>query len=220
MSYYYYTMPDPETSMKKADLSLLPSVDGLLRSETARKLAVDAGVKHLTLLARAVIDALRTELTDGGENLSISSEKLLKEAEKRLQTAWEEQARTRLQRVINATGVIVHTNLGRAPLSEAAKSAVAAAAGYCTLEYDLATGKRGRRGARAEKLLADLTGAESALIVNNCAAAAYLVLTALAAGGETIISRGELVEIGGDFRIPDVMKQAGTQLVEVGTTNR
>ncbi len=219
-------MSGPETSTKKAHLSLLPSVDALLRSETGQGLLSGIGVKHLTLLARAAIDGLRAEIAQDKEdngNKALSREELLKEAEGRLEAAWDSQERSRLQKVINATGVIIHTNLGRAPLSEAAKAAVAETAGYCTLEYDLATGKRGRRGARAEKLLAGLTGAEAALIVNNCAAAAYLVLTALAggaAGGETIISRGELVEIGGDFRIPDVMKQAGTQLVEVGTTNR
>jgi L-seryl-tRNA(Ser) seleniumtransferase len=126
-----------------------------------------------------------------------------------------------VRRVINATGVVLHTNLGRAPLSEAARAAVAReAARYCTIEYDLAEGARGRRGARAEELLAELTGAEDALVVNNCAAAALLVLTALARDGETIVSRGELVEIGGDFRVPDVMAQSGTTMVEVGTTNR
>jgi L-seryl-tRNA(Ser) seleniumtransferase len=126
-----------------------------------------------------------------------------------------------LRRVVNATGVVLHTNLGRAPLSAAARERVAReAAGYCTLEYDTETGARGRRGARAEALLAELTGAEDALVVNNCAAAALLVLTALARDGETIVSRGELVEIGGDFRVPDVMAQSGTTMVEVGTTNR
>ncbi|HEV7643148.1 MAG TPA: L-seryl-tRNA(Sec) selenium transferase [Pyrinomonadaceae bacterium] len=213
-------MADPETSTKKTDLSLLPSVDALLRSETGQDLVSGIGVKHLTLLARAAIEGLRAEIARDNGKSAVSREELLKEAQIRLAAGWDLQKRARLQKVINATGVIIHTNLGRAPLSEAARAAVAETGGYCTLEYDLATGKRGRRGARAEKLLADLTGAEAALIVNNCAAAAYLVLTALAAGGETIISRGELVEIGGDFRIPDVMKQAGTTLVEVGTTNR
>ena len=126
-----------------------------------------------------------------------------------------------LRRVINATGVILHTNLGRAPLAEEARRMVSAeAARYCTLEYDTEAGERGSRGARVEMLLAELTGAESALVVNNCAAAALLVLTVLARGGETIVSRGELVEIGGDFRVPDVMAQSGTRLREIGTTNR
>ena len=126
-----------------------------------------------------------------------------------------------MQRVINATGVVIHTNLGRAPLSKNAQKAVAdETAGYCTLEYDLETGKRGKRGGSIEKLLAELTGAEAALIVNNCAAAAFLVLKVLGEGGEVVISRGELVEIGGDFRVPDVMAQSGAILREVGTTNR
>ena len=129
--------------------------------------------------------------------------------------------RKRIQRVINATGVIIHTNLGRAPLSEKAVRAIAEnASRYCNLEYDLETGKRGKRGERAENLLAEITGAESALIVNNCAAACILVLTALCKNGEAIVSRGELVEIGGDFRIPDVMAESGAILKEVGATNR
>jgi L-seryl-tRNA(Ser) seleniumtransferase len=151
----------------------------------------------------------------------LTREALLAEAARRLAlAATREQARG-LRRVINATGVVLHTNLGRAPLSEAARRAVSQeAAGYCTLEYDTETGSRGRRGARAAELLAELTGAEEALVVNNCAAAALLVLSALARDGETIVSRGELVEIGGDFRVPDVMAQSGTLMVEVGTTNR
>jgi L-seryl-tRNA(Ser) seleniumtransferase len=126
-----------------------------------------------------------------------------------------------LRPVINATGIIVHTNLGRAPLSEAALEAVAAvAAGYSTLEYDLEDGKRGSRAVHAEQLLQRLTGAEAALTVNNNAAAILLMLSALCRGREVIISRGQLVEIGGGFRIPDVLAQSGATLVEVGTTNR
>jgi L-seryl-tRNA(Ser) seleniumtransferase len=126
-----------------------------------------------------------------------------------------------VRRVINATGVILHTNLGRAPLSEAARQAVVQeAAGYCTLEYNPTTGSRGKRGGHVEELLTQLTGAEAALVVNNCAAAALLVLTVLARSGETIVSRGELVEIGGDFRVPEVMSNSGTIMVEVGSTNR
>jgi L-seryl-tRNA(Ser) seleniumtransferase len=217
-------MSEPGNSTKKSEiLRSLPSVDALMHSKIAKKLLPKAGIKQLTAIARSVIDELREQIPANESFSNLSKEEILNEAENSLEKVWIGQNRLRLQKVVNATGVIIHTNLGRAPLSEAAKTAVAEAAGYCTLEYDLSTGKRGRRGARAESLLAGLTGAESALIVNNCAAAAYLVLTALAAAngsGETIISRGELVEIGGDFRIPDVMKQAGTQLVEVGTTNR
>jgi len=123
--------------------------------------------------------------------------------------------------VINATGVIIHTNLGRAPLSEAAQAAMTTiGGGYSNLEYDLVEGGRGSRYLHAEKLLCRLTGAESALVVNNNAAAVYLVLSALAGNRQVIISRGQLVEIGGGFRIPDVLRQSGAQLVEVGTTNR
>jgi L-seryl-tRNA(Ser) seleniumtransferase len=142
-------------------------------------------------------------------------------AENRLENAWASEQMAGTHRVINATGVVIHTNLGRAPLSENARQAIAGeASGYCTLEYDLETGKRGRRGERAENLLAELTGTESVLVVNNCAAAAFFVLTVFAGGGEVVISRGELVEIGGDFRVPDVLAQSGAKLREVGTTNR
>jgi L-seryl-tRNA(Ser) seleniumtransferase len=184
-------------------------------------------LQRLTALARSVTDELRTELQAraGADapagNGSLSREALLAEAIKRLERAVERGESSGLRRVINATGVILHTNLGRAPLSEAARRALSdVAAGYCTLEYDLTTGMRGVRGAQVEELLSELTGAEAALVVNNCAAAALLILSTLAPGGETIISRGELVEIGGDFRVPDVMAQSGTRMVEVGTTNR
>ena len=217
-------MSEQETA-KSNLLRALPSVDALLRTETARALRDSIGTQHLTRLARAVTDELRasvqtgisTETTNGDH----TREALLLEAARRLESACRREASKGLRHVINASGVILHTNLGRAPLSKAARRAIAdEAARYCTLEYDLETGARGRRGASVEKLLVDLTGAEAALVVNNCAAAALLVLTALAEGGETIISRGELVEIGGDFRVPDVMAQSGTRLSEVGTTNR
>ncbi len=207
-------------------LRALPSIDALLRTAEARSLRERTGIERLTTLARAVTDELRAELhayaADGTTiNGKMSRESLLTEAARRLERAAEADVSSALRRVINATGVIVHTNLGRAPLSEAARQAVAnEAARYCTLEYDTETGARGRRGARVEELLIELTGAEAAIVVNNCAAAALLVLSALARGGETIISRGELVEIGGDFRVPDVMAQSGTTMIEVGTTNR
>lgn len=207
-------------------LRLLPSIDALLRSETAIEILRQVGAKQLTLLARVATDSLRREIQEKTDRNDIntgnySREILLEEAEKRLKNALQSEQKTSLQRVINATGVIIHTNLGRAPLSEnAQKAMLIEASRYCNLEYNLETGKRGKRGAHAEHLLAELTGAESALIVNNCAAACVLVLNALAKGGEAIISRGELVEIGGDFRIPDVMTQSGAILREVGATNR
>jgi L-seryl-tRNA(Ser) seleniumtransferase len=129
--------------------------------------------------------------------------------------------RPSLRPVINATGVIIHTNLGRAPLSAEARAAMEAVAlGYSNLEYDLEAGQRGSRYAHAEQILCRLTGAEAALVVNNNAAALLLILMALAREREVIMSRGQLVEIGGGFRIPDVMRQSGARLAEVGTTNR
>ncbi|HEX8127768.1 MAG TPA: L-seryl-tRNA(Sec) selenium transferase [Pyrinomonadaceae bacterium] len=215
----------PATQLLRA----LPSIDALLRTPQARTLAERTGLPRLTALARSVTDELREDLrartdaagTPGAANGRLSREALLAEAVGRLERAVARADANGLRRVVNATGVILHTNLGRAPLSVAARRAVSEeAAGYCTLEYDLETGARGRRGARAEELLAELTGAEAALVVNNCAAAALLVLSTLAQGGETIVSRGELVEIGGDFRVPDVMAESGTRMLEVGTTNR
>ena len=142
---------------------------------------------------------------------------ILTQAESRLR-AWTNPT---LLPVINATGVILHTNLGRAPLSDATiKAMSAAAANYSTLEYDPATGRRGSRATHPEPLLRRLTGAEAALAVNNNAAAVLLMLTALCRGREVLISRGQLVEIGGGFRVPEVMEQSGARLVEVGTTNR
>src|SRR5882724_9506507 len=209
----------------KSSLSSLPSVDSLLRTETAQAIRPQIGSGRLTTLARQITDELRRELlaSDAGspsaDNGSRAS--LLRKAEERLAAAHQDESARELRPVINTTGVVLHTNLGRAPLSEAARHALAdKAAGYCNLEYDIVTGERGRRGPRAEDLLADLAGAEAALDVNNCAAAALLVLTVLAHEAETIVSRGELVEIGGDFRVPDVMAQSGTRMIEVGTTNR
>ncbi len=208
-------------------LRLLPSIDTLLKTATAGSLQSAVGLEHLSDLARKVTDELRQEIVagpaapdDAKQAQELSRAAFLEEAERRLVKAHEAETNSGLRRVINATGVILHTNLGRAPLSDAACRAVAEAAGYCSLEYDLASGERGRRGARVEDLLAQMTGAESALVVNNCAAAALLVLTTFARDGETIVSRGELVEIGGDFRVPEVMSQSATRMIEVGTTNR
>ena len=225
LGFVRHSMSKQRTSRSER-LRAIPSVDALLKTPAARALLDSVGAQHLTRLARTVTEELRASLLAGESFDDLSNgdqgrEDLLDEAARRLERAVEQERLKGVRRVINASGVVIHTNLGRAPLSEAARRAVEnEAARYCTLEYDLETGERGRRGARVERLLTDLTGAEDALVVNNCAAAALLILTALAQGGETIVSRGELIEIGGDFRVPDVMTQSGTRLIEVGTTNR
>jgi L-seryl-tRNA(Ser) seleniumtransferase len=203
-----------------SSLRSLPSIDQLLRTEAATKLRESLGLAHLTAIARRVTNEMRAEIQSQSSN-DYSKETLLQEAIRRLDFLAQSESQAAIRRVINATGVILHTNLGRAPLSDAARNAISLeAAGYCTLEYDALTGSRGKRAARAEELLVQLTGAEAALVVNNCASAALLILTVLAADGETIVSRGELVEIGGDFRVPDVMSNSGTRMIEVGSTNR
>ncbi len=188
----------------------LPAVNALLAQ------AEEAG-----LLAEAprpvVVDAIRAALAEarqrGGEAPA---------------TGWlgaiaarvSERSRRSLKRVINATGVVLHTNLGRAPLADAAVKAVDMALGYSTLELDLGAGTRGSRQDHTRELLCELTGADAALVTTNAAAALLLMLNSLAEGGETIVSRGELVEIGGAFRIPEILTKSGSVLVEVGTTNR
>ena len=214
-------MADKELNDSPGSLRFLPSINELLNGETAKKIEPETSANHLTEIARTAVEALRRELLEKKSDEIFSREDLLTRAENILEKIYKAEQRKRIQRVINATGVIIHTNLGRAPLSKKAVSAIAEnASRYCNLEYDLETGKRGRRGERAENLLAEITGAESALIVNNCAAACILVLTALCKNGEAIVSRGELVEIGGDFRIPDVMAESGAMMKEVGATNR
>jgi L-seryl-tRNA(Ser) seleniumtransferase len=208
---------------KKIEISGLrhvPSVDQLLRTDVARQLRESIGLKRVTAIARSVTTEIRSSIRENLVENGHSPEALLAEAVRRMKETAKREGETGLKKVINATGVLLHTNLGRAPLSLAAREAVAEATGHCNLEYDVATGSRGKRGARVESLLKDLTGAEDALVVNNCAAAALLILSVLAGDGETIVSRGELVEIGGDFRVPDVMASSGTRMIEVGTTNR
>ena len=207
-------------------LRMIPSVDQLLRTEEAIALRDSIGIRRLTAIARLVTAEIRY-LVQVGQDLEgrsaagHSATGLLAEAVRRLEETSKADGLAGIRHVVNATGVVLHTNLGRAPLSKAACEAVAVEASrYCTLEYDSMTGTRGRRGSRVESLLKNLTGAEDALVVNNCAAAALLILAVLAGDGETIVSRGELVEIGGDFRIPDVMASSGTRMIEVGTTNR
>lgn len=188
----------------------LPAVGRLLNQAGYRRLA--EAYSHALLVA-----ALRDEL-EGERSAGVSDDgERLAHVEARLR-GW---TRPSLRRVINATGVVLHTNLGRAPLSPPAQQAVAeAAAGYSNLELDLAGGRRGERATHVASLLSRLTGAEAALAVNNNAGAVLLMLTALARGREVIVSRGEQVEIGGAFRMPDVMRASGARMVEVGTTNR
>jgi L-seryl-tRNA(Ser) seleniumtransferase len=171
----------------------------------------------------AVIDALRAEAVVLRERLRTGDgpADIPGALERGVRTRLEEGSAPSLRPVINATGVIVHTNLGRAPLARVAIERIAqVAAGYGNLEYDLAAGRRGRRDVHATRLICRLTGAAAAAVVNNNAAATLIALAALAQGREAIISRGELVEIGGGFRVPEVMKQSGAILREVGTTNR
>lgn len=193
----------------------LPSVDGVMAIPAV--VAVAAGYRRdlVVNLVRQKLDLARQEIRQGGSAPPAGE---LAEAVCR---ELESMARREPRRVINATGVIIHTNLGRAPLSRAATEAmVETAAGYTDLELDLSTGRRGSRQAHLQSLLRQLTGAEAALAVNNNASAVLLGLSALSAGKEVIVSRGEAVEIGGGFRIPDVLQQSGAILVDVGTTNR
>ena len=193
----------------------LPSVASLLQTQAARHLVAEYGHEATVDGLRAALEDVRQTILAGGE--PPSQEMILAQAVRSLAAYLSPT----LELVINATGVIIHTNLGRAPLSQAAREAMeAVAVGYSNLEYDLEAGRRGSRYLHAESLLCQLTGAEGALVVNNNAAAVLLILTALAQGREVIISRGQLVEIGGGFRIPEVMLQSGARLVEVGTTNR
>ncbi|MCA9944168.1 MAG: L-seryl-tRNA(Sec) selenium transferase [Anaerolineales bacterium] len=195
----------------------LPSVDRLLNTAMAVDMMLAYGRTLTVESLRHSLDAARSAILNGQASYAPMNAILVDEARLWL----ESLLAPTLQPVINGTGVIVHTNLGRAPLSDAARQAIEAAGqGYSTLEYDLASGQRGSRAVHAEQLLIRLTQAEAALVVNNNAAAVLLMLTALCQGKEVIISRGQLVEIGGGFRIPDVMAQSGARLVEVGTTNR
>ena len=205
-------MPDPELEQR---LRELPSVEELLQSEQLRAAATGTPRALVVRAAREAIDRGRSAARDGTPVLGV--EELASSAADAVRRLRERS----LRRVVNATGVVVHTNLGRAPLSERALGAVAEIGrGYSNLEYDLERGVRGSRHAHVERLLCELTGAEAAIAVNNNAAAVLLALAALAAEGEVVISRGQLVEIGGSFRIPEILAASGARLVEVGTTNR
>jgi L-seryl-tRNA(Ser) seleniumtransferase len=202
--------------MEHPALRQLPSVDRLLRRLEAGGILARYPRALVLACVRDTVDRARERLRQDAAPREIPVDDLLAEVEAQL----ARRARPSLDRAINATGIVLHTNLGRAPLSAAARSAVAASAGYAVLELDRATGERGSRQAHVAGLLRELSGAESALVVNNNAAAVLLALAALARGKEVVISRGELVEIGGSFRMPDVMAESGCRLVEVGTTNK
>lgn len=205
----------------KATPQDLPSIDQLLRGDSARSLLAAHGHTLVVGEARALIDALRAQAIAGAlTTAALGAQALDRALEQRVHS----RVAPRLQRVLNLTGTVIHTNLGRALLAEPAlQHLLAMMAGPNNLEYDLASGGRGDRDSVVEELLTTLTGAQAATVVNNNAAAVLLTIAALASAGkgrEVIVSRGELVEIGGAFRMPDVMAAAGATLIEVGTTNR
>jgi L-seryl-tRNA(Ser) seleniumtransferase len=196
----------------------IPSVDALLKHPRCETLLARYNREYVTSKCREIVDELRTELRHGkGRTDELKEESILIRVENRIRA----ESTPGLVRVVNATGTILHTNLGRALLPQAAIDAMTAVAGYpINLEYDLAAGKRGRREEMIQRLLVELTGAEGATVVNNNAAAVLLGLNTFAQGKEVIVSRGELIEIGGAFRIPEVMAKSGAILKEVGSTNR
>lgn len=201
--------------LRQAEYRKLPAVDTLLHLPEIGLLAAQMGQAQVTTSLRQVLAAARQQIAAGAAAPTVA------QVITRLEEELIALTQPSLRPVINATGVIIHTNLGRAPLSEAACAAITvAASGYSNLEYELAAGERGSRHEHARSLLCALTGAEDALVVNNNAAAVYLILAALCVGREVVISRSQLVEIGGGFRIPDVLRQSGARLIEVGATNR
>jgi L-seryl-tRNA(Ser) seleniumtransferase len=201
------------------DYRVIPSIEILRQREAVRAMEARHGGEAVIRALRDGAGVLRAQLGSGSG--PTDGEAAARVIEALAESSLVSQARGSLRPVINATGVVIHTNLGRAPIAAAAIDRVAdIARGYSNLEYDIAAGARGSRTVHAESLLLALTGAEAAIVVNNNAAAALLILTGLAAGREVVISRGELVEIGGGFRVPDVMRQSGAVLREVGTTNR
>ena len=202
-------------------LRSLPSIERLLERPLACQLSADLSRDRVRDLLREITEEMREHLVSETAASILTTQSMIEAVEGRLKLRAAECAQPSLRRVINATGVIVHTNLGRAPLARQAIDAVSEVAGqYSNLEYDLARGERGRRETHCQQLLARLAGSDAAVVANNNAAAVLLVLNTLAEGGEVIVSRGELIEIGGSFRIPDVMEKSGAILREVGTTNR
>jgi L-seryl-tRNA(Ser) seleniumtransferase len=227
-------VPEPAAKPQKdsgARLRAIPSVDELLLQPRLVTLAEKSGRGLVTQTVRRVLADYRARLKSERSHSAVPNPeafdpaqweaRLIAEVVAEVVSKLEASLAPSLRRVINATGVVLHTNLGRAPLSQAALAQInATAATYSNLEYDIARGERGKRDVHTGRLLAELVGAESAIVVNNNAAAVFLVLNALAKGAEVIVSRGELIEIGDGFRIPDIMNESGALLREVGTTNR
>lgn len=202
----------------KASAKDLPSVDRLLRSPAVAALVAEHGHTLVTAEARGLLDSLRTQALAGALDVAAVQGPAIEVA---LAERITQRLAPRMRRVLNLTGTVIHTNLGRALLADSAlQHLLALMAGPNNLEYDLASGGRGDRDSIVEELLCQITGAEAATVVNNNAAAVLLTIAALARDKEVIVSRGELVEIGGAFRMPDVMASAGAHMVEVGTTNR
>ncbi len=198
------------------DLSKLPSVDHLLQEPRGRELLESFGHTLTVTAFRDILDTVRTQALEEEGQIPSTSE-LLELADTQLEV-WTEPT---LMPVINASGVVLHTNLGRAPLSKATRQAIIEARrAYSNLEFNLNSGKRGKRSVHTAQLLTRLTGAEGGFVVNNNAGAVLLILSALAKRRKVLVSRTQLVEIGGGFRIPDVMRQSGAHLLEIGTTNR
>ena len=196
----------------------IPKVDVILAREDIQRLIQDYSRTTVMEAIREEMDALRTYIGEHEEAQALERIEMLPEL---IKARVEKKHTPNMRMVINATGTILHTNLGRAPISQEHMARLAdIVTGYSNLEYNLEEGKRGERYSHFEELLCKITGAEAAMAVNNNAAAVMLILSSMAKGGEVIVSRGELVEIGGKFRIPDVMEQSGATLVEVGTTNK
>jgi L-seryl-tRNA(Ser) seleniumtransferase len=208
-----------DTGWRQKYLRNIPAVDELVAGCQADGKAYPHAL--LVRLAQEAAESLRRQIMAAEreeelKDIKISPQEMIQQVQGRLRQLEQPS----LRRVINATGTILHTNLGRAPLARQAAAAAKQASGYCNLELELKSGKRGLRYSHVERLLTILTGAEAACVVNNNAAAVLLALNTLAAGKKVLVSRGELVEIGGSFRVPEVMAAGGAQLVEVGTTNK
>jgi L-seryl-tRNA(Ser) seleniumtransferase len=213
----------PASKPLNALLRSIPSVDELIASPRLSELSAQVGRPLIVAATRSVLAALRSRIAEHPRDTTTKLEpgELAAQLIGEIIADVEASLKPSLRPVINATGVVLHTNLGRAPLgAEFFERIRAVATQYSNLEYDLESGARGTRDAHTSRLLQKLTGAESAIVVNNNAAAVFLVLAALARGGEVIVSRGELIEIGDGFRIPDIMVESGAVLREVGTTNR